>query len=764
MYTTTLADPVRLQQFSLLCGTVRPFQGHGLAHDENGRAWACSKLHDYLLAVPATRLEAGLSFGIVAERVLWTVHYEVRRQRIPQIRFERTSLCRVIWGTMQTRRSLQTLRQALRGLAELRVAEWSASQDSPPLAQSLPLFEQIVEESGSLTFVVGEGFLGSLERFAVQVDGNTRYDFPAGKRLKKLRKEQRVQDVFLPIYLGDLAACRQFSPRQKRLFQAVYREKTCPPKLKGPNGAGPAARSLDMPQVITGDKVVAYNPARMVECPYLDPLVNYVGFNGNGVRRGCGYRLRTWMRKAGYADAEYRTILDDLSALSRGLGITVAAIGPGNENWQSLGQVTYLATAGGRARRKLDGLHVRMYAKAGCFEQWNKRFHWDAGSDGAGKQEGVRAIDVLERLREILRSERLQQQQIAAQFGIKKQYLSAVLKGKKRCSDKVRIQIEEFIADHVTTPDNGKVSPLEPLKFDLLDVQVKAGSSTLGDAALHYHDQGLCVIPIRSWEVSRKPFVKWTQFQTERPTRLQVKKWWTTWPDAGIAVVLGSVSNLFCVDCDGENAYRILMDLLGKIPLAPTVKSGGADPFRFHLYFRHPAIETWASKTPWNASNDVGKLELRGATGLAILPPSLHKSGRRYAWVNGRSLDDVALPELPDVLLEGLEAAMAPPVDAPEFDDGDTAATAANGQAAIFAGYHVAPSTARFLAGLHTAPGSRNNRLFRAGCDLFARGVPQAKAEQLLLAGAKMTTPEDEQTARDTIASAYSRPRTPSRY
>ena len=114
--------------------------------------------------------------------------------------------------------------------------------------------------------------------------------------------------------------------------------------------------------------------------------MNYLGFNGNGVRRGCGYKMRTWMRKAGYVDAELHTFLDDLSALSRGLEITVAAIGPGVENWQSLGQLMYLATAGSLARRKLDYLHLRVYAKADCFEQWNKRFHWDASSDGAGNR------------------------------------------------------------------------------------------------------------------------------------------------------------------------------------------------------------------------------------------------------------------------------------------------------------------------------------------------------------------------------------------
>ena len=54
--------------------------------------------------------------------------------------------------------------------------------------------------------------------------------------------------------------------------------------------------------------------------------------------------------------------------------------------------------------------------------------------------------------------------------------------------------------------------------------------------------------------------------------------------------------------------------------------------------------------------------------------------------------------------------------------------------------------------------GSWNHRLFRAACDLNARGVPSAKAEKLLLQGAKPKTSDDDQAARDTIASAYSQP------
>jgi transcriptional regulator with XRE-family HTH domain len=184
---------------------------------------------------------------------------------------------------------------------------------------------------------------------------------------------------------------------------------------------------------------------------------------------------------------------------------------------------------------------------------------------------------VVEKLRESLHAGGLQQRQIAARLKVSKQFLSAVVSGKKRCPDELKRRLEKYLARHTKPSPGCTARPVENPQFELVPVQVKKGSATLRKADLDYYDRGLCVIPIRSWEVSRKPFVKWAQFQNARPTRRQVIDWWT---DAGIAVILGPVSNLLCADVDGEQAHRILLDLLGEIPLVPTCKSGSDDPYR----------------------------------------------------------------------------------------------------------------------------------------------------------------------------------------
>jgi hypothetical protein len=167
-------------------------------------------------------------------------------------------------------------------------------------------------------------------------------------------------------------------------------------------------------------------------------------------------------------------------------------------------------------------------------------------------------------------------------------------------------------------------------------------------SALDYLGRGFAVVPQRAG--AKKPCVRWKDYQGRLPTQDEVSDWFThRFPDAGVAVVLGPVSNLFVLDVDGPEAHAELIARLGGEPVAPKVLSGSGKPFRYHLFFRHPGVPTRARITPWHP-----KLEFRGHKGIVVLPPSLHKSGVRYRWAPGRSLDDVALPDVPAAVLEAL--------------------------------------------------------------------------------------------------------------
>ncbi len=179
--------------------------------------------------------------------------------------------------------------------------------------------------------------------------------------------------------------------------------------------------------------------------------------------------------------------------------------------------------------------------------------------------------------------------------------------------------------------------------------------------------------------------------------------------------------------------------------MRPKVLSGSRKPNRYHLFFRCPEMPTKAKATPWHP-----KLEFRGKGGIVVIPPSLHRSGNRYAWADGASPDDLPLPELPAEIVAALQPSRPSlPVIQPATDVNVEDAS---------------PSTREFLAGKYADGPGWNERLFRAACDLAGRGMSQQEAEPLLLAGARPWDDANIEIARRTIESAFSEPREPAHY
>jgi hypothetical protein len=178
-----------------------------------------------------------------------------------------------------------------------------------------------------------------------------------------------------------------------------------------------------------------------------------------------------------------------------------------------------------------------------------------------------------------------------------------------------------------------------------------ASDSTKGTVvavALDYLKHGFSIVPQLPGQ--KHPCVKWKPYQTRLPTEAELTTWFQQWPNAGLAVILGSVSNLFCIDVDGSDAHAALLARLGHEPKAPKVLSGSGLPDRYHLYFRNPVnVVTKAKYTPWHS-----KLEFRGERGIVVLPPSVHKSGKKYEWAEGQGLADLALTDLPAAVVDAL--------------------------------------------------------------------------------------------------------------
>lgn len=145
----------------------------------------------------------------------------------------------------------------------------------------------------------------------------------------------------------------------------------------------------------------------------------------------------------------------------------------------------------------------------------------------------------------------------------------------------------------------------------------------------------------------RKPaLVPWRQFMTRRADELEIASWRRRFPQAGIGVVCGSISNLLVLDADGaagvEEATRL------GLPETPMVQtpSGG-----LHVYFSAVPGSSFRNGAKMGAS---GKIDVRSDGGYVAAPHSMRGDGRRYVWIKHPETTPIA--EAPDWFLRLLDS------------------------------------------------------------------------------------------------------------
>lgn len=130
----------------------------------------------------------------------------------------------------------------------------------------------------------------------------------------------------------------------------------------------------------------------------------------------------------------------------------------------------------------------------------------------------------------------------------------------------------------------------------------------------------------------------------------QIARWWAQWPAANIGVRTGAASGLAVMDIDprheGQETWLALMaerDFAHSGPMCQT-GSGG-----MHLYFAYPDDGRGVP----NSAGQLGQgLDVRGDGGYVVVPPSVHKAGTSYYWVEGHAPWDREADAVPDWLLE----------------------------------------------------------------------------------------------------------------
>ena len=164
--------------------------------------------------------------------------------------------------------------------------------------------------------------------------------------------------------------------------------------------------------------------------------------------------------------------------------------------------------------------------------------------------------------------------------------------------------------------------------------------------ALEYADRGYSIIPVQH---NKKPFIKWTRYQTEKADPDRIRRWFEKWPDANIGIVTGEISGITVLDPDTQTGIGALNELIPEhltTPVANTPKGGQ------HYYFKYePGLP--------NKSRILTDTDIRNDGGYVVAVPGSNGNGKNYAWVEGLSLDEVEPARMPAKLLDEMRACKA---------------------------------------------------------------------------------------------------------
>lgn len=111
-----------------------------------------------------------------------------------------------------------------------------------------------------------------------------------------------------------------------------------------------------------------------------------------------------------------------------------------------------------------------------------------------------------------------------------------------------------------------------------------------------------------------------------------IREWAVKHPKCNWGVATGPDSGMFVLDVDGEAGRASLAALeaqYGQLPVT-LVSHTGRDDGGQHYWFNYPE-----EREIRGSAGKLGEgLDVRGAGGYVIVPPSIHETGRAYQWTN----------------------------------------------------------------------------------------------------------------------------------
>lgn len=170
------------------------------------------------------------------------------------------------------------------------------------------------------------------------------------------------------------------------------------------------------------------------------------------------------------------------------------------------------------------------------------------------------------------------------------------------------------------------------------------GGPTLGEVAVAYAEHGVPVFQLSG----KRPLRGSHGFYDATPDPTLIGEAWRHRPEANIGMPTGAASGRIVIDVDprngGDETLRDLEAEYGPLPETLRALTGGGGA---HYYFSNPGVRLATALGPG--------IDVKGAGGFVVLPPSIHPNGGRYEWDAGCRAGHIA--ELPAWLLTLLTAA-----------------------------------------------------------------------------------------------------------
>jgi len=149
------------------------------------------------------------------------------------------------------------------------------------------------------------------------------------------------------------------------------------------------------------------------------------------------------------------------------------------------------------------------------------------------------------------------------------------------------------------------------------------------EAAIEYQKAGLWMLPLKPR--GKLPLIKWKDRADRKPDKDEIREWFTRWPDANIGCLTGKYSGVDVLDIDSQDALESFSAIVGN-PYETCYQETGKG---YHFFFENNGNNIKNAA----ALGGIPGIDVRTTGGIIVLSPSVHPSGRVYAWGSDGMID-----------------------------------------------------------------------------------------------------------------------------